>query len=85
MSESYSRSGMKLGKLYLIHLAILSFLTITTWILLARNEVGIEKKDSGLQVSDLMGDGIQDGFSMATGPRPFHFPEDHGPHPDFRN
>ena len=85
MSESYSRSGMKLGKWYLIPLAILCFLTITTWILLARNEVGIEKKDSGLKVSDLMGDGIQEGFSMATGPRPFHFPEDHGPHPDFRN
>ena len=85
MSEFYSRSGMKLGKWYLIPLAILCFLTITTWILLARNEVGIEKKDSGLKVSDLMGDGIQEGFSMATGPRPFHFPEDHGPHPDFRN
>ena len=50
VSEFYSRSGMKLGKWYLIPLAILCFLTITTWILLARNEVGIEKKDPGLKV-----------------------------------
>ena len=54
VSEFYSRSGIKLGKWYLIPLAILCFLTITTWILLARNEVGIEKKDSGLKVSDLV-------------------------------
>ena len=26
-----------------------------------------------------------DGFARATAPRDFHFPEDHGPHPAFRN
>jgi predicted secreted hydrolase len=26
-----------------------------------------------------------DGFARALGPRPFTFPADHGPHPDFRN
>jgi predicted secreted hydrolase len=29
-------------------------------------------------------EGSLEGYARATTPRPFHFPEDHGPHPEFR-
>lgn len=40
-----------------------------------------------IKVSEALGDkaGGAEGFAQALGPREFHFPEDHGPHPDFRN
>ncbi len=37
------------------------------------------------RLSDLLGDSDREGYAMATEPREFRFPEDHGPHPDFRN
>ena len=37
------------------------------------------------RLSDLLSDGGVEGYSRATQPRLFSFPEDHGPHPDFRN
>lgn len=39
--------------------------------------------ETGLSLTSLLGGG-EDGFARAEGPRPFRFPEDHGPHPDFR-
>lgn len=38
----------------------------------------------GLRVGDALG-GDSTGYARATEVRPFRFPEDHGPHPDFRN
>lgn len=38
----------------------------------------------GFQLDDLLGGGSA-GFARALAPRPFHFPEDHGPHPDYRS
>jgi predicted secreted hydrolase len=39
-----------------------------------------------LTVLQALGPGPHDdGFARATAPREFHFPEDHGPHPEFRN
>jgi len=37
-----------------------------------------------LAVSDALGSGDVAGFARALGPRPFAFPDDHGPHPEFR-
>lgn len=41
----------------------------------------------GLDLGALIGAGVngQDGFAVADLPRPFEFPADHGPHPDFRS
>ena len=37
-----------------------------------------------LSVEEFMGARASEGFSRAMEPRPFQFPEDHGPHPGFR-
>jgi predicted secreted hydrolase len=41
---------------------------------------------STLKVAEALGgpDGGTEGYARAFEPRAFHFPEDHGPHPDFR-
>ena len=36
-----------------------------------------------LVVADVLGGSETTGFARATAPRPFSFPEDHGPHPEF--
>ena len=41
--------------------------------------------DSGSRLSTLLGSGGAEGYAMARSARTFHFPEDHGPHRDFRN
>ncbi|HJV65634.1 MAG TPA: lipocalin-like domain-containing protein [Geomonas sp.] len=38
-----------------------------------------------MSVGEVLGGNASAGFSRAVAPRPFHFPEDHGPHPGFRN
>lgn len=40
---------------------------------------------AGLNVSAALGGTEQSGYQRAERPRAFHFPEDHGPHPEFRN
>ncbi len=40
---------------------------------------------ASLSVGDLLGGEAPEGFRRATEPRPFRFPLDHGPHPDFRS
>ena len=37
------------------------------------------------RLAELLGAGNVAGYASARQPRTFHFPEDHGPHPDFRN
>lgn len=37
------------------------------------------------RVSDALGGNDVTGYARADRPRQFHFPQDHGPHPDFRN
>ncbi len=44
---------------------------------------GTEVKTS-LTVAQLLGEAANASFARALKPRPFQFPEDHGPHPDFR-
>jgi predicted secreted hydrolase len=40
---------------------------------------------SALQLEQVLGGGNTEGFLRADAPREFIFPEDHGPHPGFRN
>ena len=44
------------------------------------SEVGV----AGLSVAEAMGSERPEGFARAEEPRPFVFPEDHGPHPAYR-
>ena len=41
--------------------------------------------ESGSRLSELLGGDRVEGYSKATKARKFRFPEDHGPHPGFRN
>ncbi|MBO6587312.1 MAG: hypothetical protein JJ953_14470 [Gracilimonas sp.] len=38
-----------------------------------------------VSVAEAMGGGDEEGYLRATGPREFIFPDDHGPHPGYRN
>jgi predicted secreted hydrolase len=39
---------------------------------------------SSLSVAELLGGEAEGGYARALGPRPIRFPEDHGPHPDYK-
>lgn len=41
--------------------------------------------ESALDLTAALGGQAEQGFSRATEPRPFRFPQDHAAHPDFRN
>ncbi len=45
---------------------------------------GEQAGQPGLAVTDLLGGEPDPGFARVLGPRPFVFPEDHGPHPAFK-
>lgn len=40
--------------------------------------------NASISVADALRGANDQGYAKALEPRPFHFPEDHGPHPDFR-
>ena len=44
-----------------------------------------EPPDGSSRLAELLGSDDNEAYSKAVGPRTFHFPADHGPHPDFRN
>lgn len=46
---------------------------------------GAEPSDTGVDVSAALGGDDVAGYLRADSPREFRFPEDHGPHPGFRN
>jgi len=41
--------------------------------------------ENSSRLAELLGSQRPEGFPLATEPRTFSFPEDHGPHPEFRN
>lgn len=43
-----------------------------------------DKGEERLSVAQLLGGGNTEGYARAYAPRPFAFPADHGPHPDYR-
>jgi predicted secreted hydrolase len=46
--------------------------------------LGAEGREPTLQVAEALGGTDTEGYARAFTPRTFRFPEDHGPHPDFR-
>lgn len=44
-----------------------------------------QNSDAGSRLADLLGADDDAGFSKVIEPRRFSFPQDHGPHPEFRN
>lgn len=44
-----------------------------------------DRAEPALQVRTLLGEPAQAGYELALAPRPFRFPEDHGPHFGFRD
>ena len=77
---------MKFNKKRIIIVVVLCFFFITTtWMFLAGNKFHVENNNEALKVSELLGNSVTKGFSLAEEPKPFNFPEDHGQHPSFRN
>ena len=44
-----------------------------------------EVYENGSRLSELLSSNLVEGYLQATGKRTFRFPDDHGPHPGFRN
>lgn len=53
-------------------------------LLVACGEPDSRTVDARLSVSSVLAGPDTAGYARATGPRPFRFPADHGPHPDYR-
>ena len=70
---------------------LISIIVISGIAIFLLNDVGRESaaehgvSGSGSRLAELLGSDDTEGYSKATGPRTFHFPADHGPHPGFRN
>jgi predicted secreted hydrolase len=60
-------------------------LLLATWLLLPLAAPGDETSATASRLSELLGGDGDAGFEKAIEPRAFVFPEDHGPHPGFRN
>lgn len=45
---------------------------------------GEDKIRASVSVAEAMGEGDQEGYLRATGPKEFIFPDDHGPHPGYK-
>ena len=57
---------------------------LLTFVLFACEDKKVITDDSGVSLSKAMGDVESEDFSKAVEKRKFVFPDDHGPHPDFR-
>ena len=53
--------------------------------LLATMPAAAQDGEPPSQLAELLGDAADAGFARALEPRDFVFPDDHGPHPEFRN
>ena len=62
---------------------LLHGLTACAW--LVASAVADDVPAARSQLSTLLSPESNAGFALATGPRTFEFPLDHGPHPEFRN
>ncbi len=68
-------------------LAMLLLLVVPSGILggCGREGGGASEPAGSLAVAEILGGAADEGFLRADGPRQFTFPQDHGPHPGFRN
>ena len=67
----------------MVSVLILVSLALFYWS--GRGERARDHRESRLSVSEVLGGAPAQGFLRAEKPRRFVFPEDHGPHPGFRN
>ena len=61
------------------------FLMALLAVLFVAHALADETAEPPSQLADLLGSNADAGFARALAPRTFTFPEDHGPHPEFRN
>jgi predicted secreted hydrolase len=62
---------------------VLVALAVGAW-LVTREATPVEEGTRLTVAESLGGTGGMEGYARASTPREFHFPEDHGPHPEFR-
>lgn len=63
---------------------VLAGLAVGVWCV-TREATTLSAGQARLKVAEALGGtGGTEGYARALGPREFHFPEDHGPHPEFR-
>ncbi|MBJ6763484.1 carotenoid 1,2-hydratase [Myxococcaceae bacterium JPH2] len=65
---------------------VLAGLAVAVVLVTREPDVAETARPRALTVAGVLGgtDGGADDFARALEPRPFHFPEDHGPHPEYR-
>ena len=65
---------------------VLAALGVAVGVVMRDTETALPDGSGTLTVASALGggDGGTEGYARAMEPRPFRFPEDHGPHPDFR-
>ena len=62
-------------------------LAVAVWLVAGRGGAGVDRGDAvsaSLSAAGALAGADTTGFARATEPRPFEFPADHGPHPDYR-
>ncbi len=69
-------------RLLLAALALLAVAAVALWLALRPAPV---PEGARFDVAQVLGGAADTGYARATAPRPFRFPADHGPHPEFRN
>ena len=65
---------------------VLAALGVAVGVVMRDTEEALPDGSGTMTVASALGggDGGMEGYARAVEPRPFRFPEDHGPHPDFR-
>src|SRR5215217_3579581 len=65
---------------------VLAALAVAAYVVTRETEPPVLARSGTLTVAKALGgsDGGMEGYARAFEPRAFHFPEDHGPHPEFR-
>lgn len=70
---------------------LIVFIALINLSILCGCETAVEQQEPAASASvpsrlaELLGSGASDNFATALAPRQFRFPQDHGPHPRFRN
>jgi predicted secreted hydrolase len=79
MAERHSGRGLAVG----VALALL-LLAVGAWLATRSDAAPALETATPMRVSEAMGSRSDEGYARALAPRPFGFPEDHGPHAGFR-
>ena len=69
----------------LIAIAVICLTGFTIFVYPSRFDGGQNAATQGIAVSEVLGGGDATGYARAYSPRTFTFPQDHGPHTDYRH